>query len=77
MACWENSKSAPTKRYTPRHLVGSCCVTPVSAFAWEPSWEPFAVDLCGRLWTAVDGCGIESLSFRAERTPVDPCGHGL
>jgi len=21
---------------------------------WEPSWEPFAVDLCGRLWTPVE-----------------------
>ena len=40
----------------------------------EPIWEPFALDLCGRLW---DVCGIESLPFRAVWTAVDARGHGL
>ncbi len=29
---------------------------------------------CGPVWTAVDTCGIESLSFRAVWTAVDCCG---
>ncbi len=32
---------------------------------------------CGLLWTGVDSCGIESLSFRAVWTSVDGCGHRL
>ena len=32
---------------------------------------------CGRLWTGVDACGIETLSFRTVWTAVDACGHGL
>ena len=32
---------------------------------------------CGLLWTCVDACGIESLSFRPVWTAVDGCGHGL
>ena len=33
--------------------------------------------LCGLLWTCVDSCGLEGLSFRAVWTAVDCCGHGL
>jgi hypothetical protein len=43
---------------------------------WEPSWEPFAVDWYGRLWTAMD---MEAIRFgRCGRlwTAVDACGHG-
>ena len=32
---------------------------------------------CGLLWTAMDACGIETLSFRRVWTAVDACGHGL
>jgi hypothetical protein len=32
---------------------------------------------CGLVWTAVDVCGIESLSFRHVWTAVDTHGHGL
>ena len=49
----------PLKRLTPR---------------WEPSWEPFAVDTCGRVWTQG---GIEALSFRPVWTAVDAHGHRL
>ncbi len=32
---------------------------------------------CGLVWTGVDACGIETLSFRAVWTVVDTHGHGL
>jgi hypothetical protein len=45
---------------------------------WEPSWEPFVVDSCGRLWTTMDCAwrstnhkvGASSPSGRANRIPV-------
>ena len=33
--------------------------------------------LCGLLWTAMDACGIESLSIRSVWTAVDTDGHGV
>jgi len=27
---------------------------------WEPSWEPFCVDSCGRLWTSVESRALGS-----------------
>ena len=71
MACWDTSQLTPTKRHTRRHLVGSCCVTPVNPFAWEPSWEPFAVDLCGRLWTPEESKASRSGLNGRLWTPVD------
>ena len=44
---------------------------PVSAFTWEPSWEPFSVDGCGRLWTPVDTKAFRSELCGRLWTPVD------
>ena len=38
---------------------------------WEPSWEPFAVDRCGRLWTARDSEPVGSGRYGRLRTPMD------
>ncbi len=48
--------------------------TRATASAWEPIWEPTAVDGCGRVWTQVKH---GSFPFRAVWTPVDCCGHFL
>ncbi len=37
----------------------------------EPSWEPFAVDSCGRPWTPVDSKGRRSGPCGRLRTPTD------
>jgi hypothetical protein len=42
--------------------------------ACEPSWEPFAVDWGGRLWTLVK---LESRSFLRTWALMDARGHGL
>ena len=41
---------------------------------WEPSWEPFAVDDAGRLWTPMES---KALGKRPECTLVDAPGHCL
>ncbi len=38
---------------------------------WEPSWEPFAVDCCGRLWTAMDSKAVGSGRYGRLRTAMD------
>jgi hypothetical protein len=38
---------------------------------WEPSWEPFAVDCCGRLWTTADSEPVGSGRYGPLRTPMD------
>ncbi len=38
---------------------------------WEPSWEPFAVDCCGRLWMAMDSEPSCSGRYGLLRTPMD------
>ncbi len=63
----------------PRHSVGRCrnqrsLLHNAGQRLWEPSWEPFPVDCCGRL---VDASGHRTLSFRAVWTAVDGCGRRL
>ena len=41
---------------------------------WEPSWEPFAVDFHGRLWTAMDGYGLRTGWLRTVWTAADGYG---
>ena len=74
MACWENSKSAPTQAV---HAAASCGQLLRNAGQRLRLGAKLGAIRGGLVWTAVDAGGIESLSFRAERTPVDPCGHGL
>ncbi len=38
---------------------------------WEPSWEPFAVDFYGRLWTPADRIPLWSGRHGPPRTPMD------
>ena len=38
---------------------------------WEPSWEPFAVDRCGRLWTSADCDPFDSGRYGRLRTAMD------
>ena len=38
---------------------------------WEPSWEPFAVDFYGRLWTAADIEAFGSGRYGRLWTPMD------
>ena len=37
---------------------------------WEPSWEPFAVDRCGRLWTSADCDPFDSGRYGRLRTAM-------
>ena len=47
------------------------CSEPVLRGLWEPSWEPFAVDCCGWLWTAADSEPVGSGRYGRLRTSVD------
>ncbi len=38
---------------------------------WEPSWEPFAVDFYGRLWTPADYDPFVSGRYGPQRTAMD------
>lgn len=38
---------------------------------WEPNWEPFAVDLRGRLWTPADSKARRSCLYGLPWTPTD------
>ena len=35
-------------------------VSGIRSLRWEPSWEPFSVDTCGRLWTPVESKACRS-----------------
>jgi hypothetical protein len=51
------SSSVATTSQNPRRASPTTRATegrPTSLLRWEPSWEPFSVDWCGRLWTPVE-----------------------
>ncbi len=69
-------QSAGTKPHMPRHSVGPCrnqssLLHNAGQRLWEPSWEPFAVDGCGRLWTPVESKASRSGLCGRLWTPVD------
>ena len=53
------------------HLLGVSCSRGQGTDFWEPSWEPFFVDLSGRLWTPVDERARRSVPHGRSWTPAD------
>ena len=51
----------PSTPWNPQHM----------ALPWEPSWEPTAVDPCGRLWTPVESKALRSALCGRLWTPMD------
>ena len=43
----------------------------ISALSWEPSWEPFSLDWCGRRWTPVEPEASSSSLYGHPWTSVD------